>query len=353
VTTPTGLLAWGQAGQYDAVDDRAVITALANLRNGVVTQAAMGAGTGLLVHISAGWLAVADCGDSTAAVIGSRVPMDVPVPAGPATGTQTWYIWADVNVDAATFSVSAIAPSDAGGRSGVQLGTVVAHAGDNAASQMGITSTPPNFDHVSGLTVASATGGTAFVEATKNGMLYVASRVPPAAAGTLVASIQDGTHRKPSTAPDGVSVTPKFSVPIGDITAWQHYKLHVSGQAKAPNPAAGFFFDVNFQGAGYARVNFASTALAAGASFNFWIDAHAQVDQNASNLYLAIKVDVTSATGVMFSGVATMPNLPLPAGSSYLNVRTDLAQHPGGSADTWSSVLQRFGGADPTAQIVP
>ena len=354
MTTPSGLLAWGQAGQNDAVDDSPENTALANLRNGIVNQCAMGAGTGLLVHIFAGWLAVADCGDSTVAVIGSRVPLDVPVPAGPPTGTQTWYIWADVNPDAASFTVTAITPADAGGRSGVQLGTVVAHAGNNTASQMQITTTPPNFDHVSGLTIATpATGGTAFLEATSTGMLYVSSRVPPAASGTLVCSLQDGTHRSAHTAPDNVSITPKWSIPLADISAWGHYKLHTSGQAHAPNPAAGFFFDVNFQGAGYARVNFASGAVAAGAAFDFWVDAHAQIDQNANNLYLAVKVDVTTATGTMFSGVYTNPNLPLPAGASYLNIRTDLGQHPGANADTWSSVFQRFGGANPAGQIIP
>jgi hypothetical protein len=354
VTTPSGLLAWGQAGQYDANDDRAVITALANQRNGVVSQCAMGAGTGLMIHIYAGWLAVADCGDSTIGVIGSRVPLDVPVPAGPPTGTQTWYIWADVNPDAATFTISAIAPADADGRSGVQLGTVTAHAGDNSASQMSISSAQPSFDNVSGLTIATpSTGGTAFIEATKQGMLYVASRTTSNASGILVCSLQDGTHRTAQTAPDGVSITPKWSVPLADLTAWGHYKLHTSGQGHAPNPVTGFFFDVNFQGAGYARVNFSSGALATGAAFNFWIDAHAQIDQLAHNIYLAIKVDVTTATGVMFSGVATMPNLPLPAGNSYLNIRTDLGQHPGASAETWSSVLQRFGGADPAGQIIP
>lgn len=355
MTTPSGLLAWGQAGQYNANDDRAVITALANQRNGVVSQCQMAAGTGLLIHIYAGWLAVADCGDSTIGVIGSRVPMDVPVPAGPATGTQTWYIWADVNPDAATFTVSAIAPADAGGRSGVQLGTVTAHAGDNSAAQMSISSAQPSFDNVSGLTIHTpSTGGTAYIEATSTGQLYLASRIPTnASSGILVSSLQDGTHRSAHTAPDQVSITPKWSIPRVDITSWGHYALHTSGQGRAPNPAKPFWFDVNFQGAGYARVDFAQGAVAAGAAFNFWIDAHAQIDQLAHNMYLAIKVDVTTATGVMFSGVATDPNNPLPSGNSYMNIRTDLGQLAGASADTWSSVFQRFGGADPSGQIIP
>jgi hypothetical protein len=355
VTTPSGLLAWGQAGQYNAVDDREVITALANTRNGIVKAAALSAGAGLIVNIAGGWLAVANCGDGTSSVIGSRTSLAVTVPAGPATGTLTSYIWADVSPDAATFTVNVITPAQASGRSGVQIGTVVAGAGQNLASQMALTAAAPSFGTVDGLQVSTVeTGGTAYLSATKAGALYVSSLTPGSlSAGTLVESLQDGTHRTAAGSSDQVSITPHWTIPLGDIVAWSHYKLHVSGQAKAPNPAAGFWFDVNFEGVGYARVTFASGVLAAGTAFSYWIDAHAQVDRYAGNIYLAMKCDITAVTGTTFTGVSTEPNLSMPTAAGYMGIRTNLGQLTGGSCDSWSSVFQRFGGQDPTGQITP
>jgi hypothetical protein len=355
MTTPSGLLAWGQAGQYNAVDDREVITALANTKNGVVTPCVMTAGSGLAVNIAAGWLAVASCGDSTCAVISSRVALAVNVPAGPASGTTTSYIWADVNPDAATYTINVITPAQAAGRSGVQLGTVVANAGNNLASQMTITPVPASFGNFVGLTIATpTTGGTAYVTATKAGALYVSSKTPNAlSAGTLVESLQDGRHYSLASSPDQVTIGPKYSIPQGDLVAWSHWKLHASGMAHAPNPVAGFWFDVNFQGAGYTRVNFASGVLPAGTVFSWWIDAHAQLDQAAANLFASIKVDITAVVGTTFTGVAVQPNLAVPPSSGYMNIRSNLAQLAGGSADSWSSVFQRFGGQDPTGQITP
>jgi hypothetical protein len=132
----SGLLAWGQAGEYNAIDDRSVITALSAGRRGLLTAAVLSAGTGLNVTLAAGWLGVADCGDGTAAVVGSRAALSVPVPAGPATGSLTSYIWCDVSPDAATWTVNVITPTQATGRSGILLGTVTAPAGSNLASQM-------------------------------------------------------------------------------------------------------------------------------------------------------------------------------------------------------------------------
>ncbi len=148
MTTPSGLLQWGQAGQYNAVDDRMVITALANGRRGLVAPPKLAAGSGLLVTVPAGWLAVVSCADGTAAVVGSRLAVAVTVPAGPATGSLTSYIWCDIDPDDATWSISVITPAQATGRTGVQLGTVVANAGQNTAAAMTITSAPPGYGNV-------------------------------------------------------------------------------------------------------------------------------------------------------------------------------------------------------------
>lgn len=355
MTTPTGLLEWGQAGQYNAVDDRSVITALANTRNGMVTAAALSAGAGLVVNIAAGWLAVANCGDATSAVIGSRVALAVTVPAGPSSGTLTSYIWADVQPDAATYTISVITPAQASGRSGVQLGTVVANAGNNAASQMTLTSAAPSFGNFDGLTISTqATGGTAYVFATKAGQLYVSSRVPNSpTGGTLVQSLQDGAHRSAASASDGVSITPHWSMPLADLVPWSHYKLWTSGNARTPNPVQSFWFDVVVNGANYARVTFASGVLPAGAAFSFWVEAHAQLDQVAGNCFISIKVDITATVGTTYTGVATQINIPMPAAASFMAIRTSLGGQAGASCDTWSSVFQRDGGADPSAQIIP
>jgi hypothetical protein len=355
MTTPSGLLAWGQSGNYNAVDDRSVITALANSRNGVVIPCPLSAGSGLTVNVGAGWLAVANCGDGTSGVIGSRVAIPVAVPAGPATGTLTSYIWADVNPDAATFTINVITPAAAAGRSGVQLGTVLANAGNNTAASMTLTAVPAGFANVNGLTIATAeTGGTAYVYATKSGMLYVQSRVPPAAAGTIVTSVQDGAHRGAATASDGISITPKYTIQSADKIAYSHYRLWTAGIAKSPNPAANFNFDVNVAGVGYARLTFAASVFPAGTSFNFSMEAHMQLDTGAANAFLTLKLDMTSLAGLTVSALQCVQNMPIAAGDSYMQLRTNLAQQAGpGAADTWSSVFQRFGGADPTAQITP
>jgi hypothetical protein len=150
-----------------------------------------------------------------------------------------------------------------------------------------------------------------------------------------------------------VNITPQFSIPVGDPVAWSHYKLWTSGSGKSPNPLAGFWFDVVMPGVSYARVNFASNTFPAGTAFSFWMEAHVQVDQGAANVFMSIKVDLTAVIGTTYSGVGTLPNQGMPSAASYLAARTNLGQVAGGACDTWSSVFQRFGGADPTSQIIP
>jgi hypothetical protein len=348
---------WGQGGQYNAVDDRAVITALANTKNGIVKPCALSAGAGLIVNIAGGWLAVANCGDGTSAVIGSRTVLPVTVPAGPASGTLTSYVWADVNPDAATFTVNVITPAQAAGRSGVQLGTVVAGAGNNAASQMAITATAPSFGNFNGVTLATAeTGGSAYVYATATGMLYVKAQPPNSAAGTLVASVQDGGHHTAATASDSVTITPKYAIPLADFAPNAHYRLWTAGDAKTPNPAAAFWFDFNLWGGQFARITFPATAFPAATAFNFWAEGHMQVDTLGRVVYLSFKADLTGgAPAVTYTGIANVQAVQLPSADSFLHIRTSIAtlSPPSAYCNTWSSVFQRFGGADSTAQIVP
>ena len=139
MTTPTGRLAWGQAGIYDAVDDRAVITAVTNNRVGLVQPVTVSPGAGLLVLIRGGWLGVAPCGDLTSAVVGHREDLAVQANPGPATGSRQDLIWCDVDADEGTWELRVITAAQAAGRAGIPLVEVTVPANANLASQMTLT----------------------------------------------------------------------------------------------------------------------------------------------------------------------------------------------------------------------
>jgi hypothetical protein len=138
MTTPMGKLAWGQAGNYDAADDRAVITALARNRLGMVWPAEVVPGAGLSMTVKAGWLGVASCGDLTTAVVGARVDNVVQASAGPATGSREDFIWCDTNADEGTWELRIIPVSGSGARFGIALARIIVPAGANLATQMDI-----------------------------------------------------------------------------------------------------------------------------------------------------------------------------------------------------------------------
>jgi len=139
MSTPT--LAWGQAGQYNAIDDRLVIRSLSLLtpppQFGVAAPPSLSAGSGLTINVGP-WNAIVDCGDGTSAVIGNRAASTVLETAGGAS-QRTDYIWADINPDGATTTVSVITQAAASGRTGCQLGTVVVPASAATAAAMTIT----------------------------------------------------------------------------------------------------------------------------------------------------------------------------------------------------------------------
>jgi hypothetical protein len=142
MTMPAGLLRWGQAGSYDAIDDRSVITALAGGRVGLVQPPTMAAGAGLVVNIGP-WLALVDAGDGTTAVIGDRDSQAIPVAAGTASA-RTETLWADINPEAATWGPLQVLGAPAlVGRAGVALGTITTPANANAASALTLTQATP------------------------------------------------------------------------------------------------------------------------------------------------------------------------------------------------------------------
>ena len=133
MTTPTGLLRWGQSGRYSAWDDRVVLTALAGRRTGVVTPVRMGAAPGLRISIEAGWLAVTDAGDGTVAVITS--PISILVDGAPGgLEDRTDELVAEISdPEAATWSLSVLPPGSAG--SGIVLGWVHVPAGAGSSEE--------------------------------------------------------------------------------------------------------------------------------------------------------------------------------------------------------------------------
>ena len=135
---PTGPLAWGQAGIYDAIDDRLVIAAVTRYRTGLTWPIEVAAGTGLNVIVRGGWVGIADCGDRTSAVVGSRVDTTVTAIPGPATGSREDLIWVDTQPDQGTWLMRVITEAEAAGRFGLEIGRITVPANATLASQMDI-----------------------------------------------------------------------------------------------------------------------------------------------------------------------------------------------------------------------
>ena len=134
MTTPQ-LLRWGQSGRYSAWDDRAVITALAGRVTGVVTPAVLSAGAGVVIQVDAGWLALADCGDGTVAVLTSPVGMTADALPGDPDADRTDELWAVItDPEAAQYLLRVYPPG--GNHQGVQLGTIEVPAGATAVADM-------------------------------------------------------------------------------------------------------------------------------------------------------------------------------------------------------------------------
>src|SRR5262245_15656348 len=135
MTTPTGLLEWGQSGNYDAIADRTVIAALSAGRSvGLVQAPTLTAQSGLTISVGP-WRAVVGCGDGTRAVIGSRTAQTINETAG-GRSARTDVLWADINVDGATWTATFVASPVSPTRTGVALGTITVPAGAATAAAM-------------------------------------------------------------------------------------------------------------------------------------------------------------------------------------------------------------------------
>ncbi|MBO0818769.1 MAG: hypothetical protein J2P30_26840 [Actinobacteria bacterium] len=156
---PYGLLMWGQAGIFNAVDDRMVISAVSDSAVGVVRPARMSAGPGLSVQVSAGWLAIASCDDGTHAVVGSRQTHTLTETAGPATGAaRRDHVWIETNPDGARWEMKLIPEGDTIGRPGVSVGVITVPAGANLASQFTFSQWVPTLGRHSDAGMINTTG---------------------------------------------------------------------------------------------------------------------------------------------------------------------------------------------------
>ncbi|MCL2582935.1 MAG: hypothetical protein FWE35_10805 [Streptosporangiales bacterium] len=140
--TPYGLLKWGQAGIYNAVDDRTVITALSDSVVGVVRPARLTAGTGLTINVHPGWLAIASADDGTHCVVGSRQTHTV-TETGGGNAARVDHVWIDTDPDNGRWYMRLVPQGTTIGRSGVSIGRITVPAGANLASQMTFTSLVP------------------------------------------------------------------------------------------------------------------------------------------------------------------------------------------------------------------
>lgn len=185
MTTPTGKLAYGQPGNYDASDDRAVITAVTGGRIGLVRPVSVAAGTGLSIVIRGGWVGVASCQDLTSAVVGSRDELVVQANPGPGTGSRDDVIWCDTNPDEGTWQLSVMTRAQAVGRSGIPLASIVVPANANVAAQMNITPVDAAIDRrLLSYTTMGAPGGadytaTSWVGAVDRGVTSVPVWIEP------------------------------------------------------------------------------------------------------------------------------------------------------------------------------
>jgi microcystin-dependent protein len=140
----SGTLSWGQAGEYDAIDDRAVITALAAGQRGLLQAPTLAPGGGLEVVIGE-FLGIFDAGDGTAVVARNAEPQEVEIAAGPATGARTDILWLDLDPDGATWEINPRSAADTVGLLGWSLGRVTMPAGANTIAEATLDPVRPDY----------------------------------------------------------------------------------------------------------------------------------------------------------------------------------------------------------------
>ena len=234
MTMPTGLLEWGQAGAFNAIDDRSVLAGISASDgglNGLLIAPTMTAGTGLVVNLGP-WMAIADCGDGTKAMIGSRAAATFNETAGGASARAD-VLWADISPDSATWTLSLISEAAMVGRAGAFLGLILVPASASTSAAMDLR---PGNARVLGPRLATFPGNT------------VASN-----AWTRMAAM----------------TVPAYDAQVGAV-----YELEMWGNGTNPGASKlGLGFRVSFGGQVMsASFTFGTTAFTGGA-FRAWVQA--------------------------------------------------------------------------------
>jgi len=260
MTTPTGLLEWGQSGNYNGIDDRAVIAALAQgCSLGIVgAPPSLTAQSGLTIAVGP-WQAVVNCGDGTRAVIGSRTTQTITETAGGGSA-RTDVIWADINVDGGSWSASIVASPVSPTRTGVALGSITVPAG--AATSAAMTLNPA---------LCAASGSYNTFDATQRTVTQT--------------SLRDLT---------GVLTIPANEPQIGDI-----YEVEVHGHGTWPTGTAQSLYAQPSLASG-AGVTYAAAYLGSGNTFRFhWIARIIFVSVGASASFYAYLLGELSGNGLL------------------------------------------------------
>ncbi len=140
MSTPTGILSYGQSGYYSARMDRGVITALAGGGAGIVTPAELVASAGPMTVTAAGWVGVADGGDGTLCVVISPGPQAVAVqPGTDQDRTDDIRVTID-DVESATWTLRVVPGGTLG--PGITIGSVLVPAGAQTGALLTVTPAP-------------------------------------------------------------------------------------------------------------------------------------------------------------------------------------------------------------------
>jgi hypothetical protein len=266
----SGLLMWGQAGVYNAVDDRLAIAALCDSAIGVVRPARASAGTGLNVVVQAGWLAIATCDDGTNAVVGARQTHTLAATAGSVGAARRDHIWCDTDPDGGTWALRIIPESDTLYRSGVSLGVINVPAGANLASQFTFSQMVPTLGrHADMSTIGNPTNG------------RVAMNIP-----YPIAPYQQQAHNL--------------------------FKVHVWGGGQMGSRVAVLFFTGNIPSAPIVRID-TSGWMTPGSSFGWDGELQYHVNDVGDRMRTSLRVTVTRWSAAGAQDGAAVPSQSITA----------------------------------------
>jgi hypothetical protein len=331
MTVDTGLGVWGQGGEFNAVDDRMIPTALSLGRVGLVYPIGLSAGSGLTVNVAAGWWAVAPVGDGTVMVVGSRHPVTVQAVPGPASGSRTDYLWCDVDPETSMWHLSVITQAAATGRPGLRVASIVAPAGSNTAAAMQLQGARVDFGDLPGLTLYAGGNARCWLNATESGLLYCYSP-EIGMEGSVSLSRADGGTYGPASGTGYTALTRTWRIFGGDIMTNTRYRYTAFGLG---NMGTGGDSTFRFTLAGLAGLTPANVgggggSFGANSWFHWWASVDIQVTGATTCAVCIRALGQQATTGVDRTALAFTENVAFPrnidrdcaVAGSFLNAAT-------------------------------